>query len=430
MDKKRAIRAWACCLTIFLVAAVCAALNYKVAACMPLLMQSLNTTEAGAGLFITSVSLVGVIIGIPVGNWIVKYRPRKVGIICLIVMALGNLMGALVSDYTLILISRFFEGFGFGTIAVIGSTFNAMWFPPEKRGLPSGVLSIWVGCGMSFIIATSTFFFVEDPMVSWHNVWWYSFVLCIAALVLFIIFCREPGVTFLEQHGEGISTEYKATDVFKSAPLVLIAVGFCVICFGSVVLTSFASSYSVVVLGTDASLANELTSSRGIWMVASGLLVGFALNRLKRLNQRVIFMVVLIFINSVVYVFMFQWQISWAAIFMAVSGLALGAPMAVMWSLVPEMAPRPELTGAASGVLAVAQALGGVLAGSVGGMIIASIGYGPFTYVAVAIAVAMDAGIIVFYFLMKRKFGAKFTSSDPYGVSDNLKILSTEESGC
>lgn len=417
-DTGRTARAWAASLTVFLCAVVFAMQNYKVAATMPLLMADLGLDEGGAGNLITALSLTGVILAVPFGAWVDKWGPRKCGLAAVIVCLIGNLIGNFSDNYILLLISRFIEGVGWGTVVVTGATINSMWFPPEKRGLPSGILSIWVGLGMSAIIGSSTFFFDPQVASSWRNVWWFTLVLNAVVLVLALLFLREPKQSYLENEEK---TGARTSDIFKSAPVWTVALGFFVLSFGSCVLTAFASSYCVTELGTDAAMANELTSSRGMWMVVSGLVVGFLLFYIKKIKARVFFLVILIFVNAVVYGFMFEWQVSWAAIFMCISGLALGAPVAVVWAIAPEIAPNPSLTGAVSGMISVGQSLGGTLAGSVGGAIIAAIGYQAFTPIAIAIGVIVAIGVVVFYFLMKRKFTPEqWNSDDPYDLRANV----------
>ena len=89
----------------------------------------------------------------------------------------------------MLLLSRVVEGIGAGIIAVAVPSIIARYFPPEKRGLPTGIWSSW-----QFVAQALCFFFgvsVTDAF-GWQGAWWVGVLFAGGAAVLSALIIRVP----------------------------------------------------------------------------------------------------------------------------------------------------------------------------------------------------------------------------------------------
>lgn len=95
---------------------------------------------------LTSVfTVTALFLALPGGSLISKYGAKKIGVIVIGTLVLGNLLGALsvndavVTNYTLLLISRVIEGVSFAMINLIAMVFIGEWFKDGSSGIAIGI---------------------------------------------------------------------------------------------------------------------------------------------------------------------------------------------------------------------------------------------------------------------------------------------------
>ena len=133
--------AWVILLVVFL-ASVAAPLNQaKIPPLMPVIMDTFQLTLGQAGWLMSIFALTVLFLSLPAGIFMQKFGPKILGLIALGCLMLGSAIGVLSHNPSLSLFRRLIEGSGMGLIAMIAPAVIAMWFPPEKQGIPMG---IWV----------------------------------------------------------------------------------------------------------------------------------------------------------------------------------------------------------------------------------------------------------------------------------------------
>jgi MFS family permease len=95
---------------------------------------------------------------------------------------IGSSLGALAGSTSLLLVSRLIEGIGMGLIAVVGPALIALWFPPERRGLPMGIWATWVSVGSLIIFNLAP---PLNRMAGWQAAWWACSAFAFIALCLY-----------------------------------------------------------------------------------------------------------------------------------------------------------------------------------------------------------------------------------------------------
>ena len=181
----------------------------KVTALAPVVMATFGFGPDTLGWVIALFYVLGFIMAFPTAGLINRLGIRNVVLIAIGCAAVGSVIGAMTTDVTVFMISRFFEGAGMGVMGVAGASAIAPWFAPEKRGFPLGIWAMWVALAMC--ICPILYGWVVDALaMPWQTVWWGTFVFDIIVGVIFVVFYREPERPF-------VSDEEKAAGAGKAS---------------------------------------------------------------------------------------------------------------------------------------------------------------------------------------------------------------------
>ena len=181
--------AWVILAVVWL-ASVAASLNqFKVPPLIPMLMDAFRLDLTQAGMLMSVFALAGLVLALPAGLILQRLGPKTAGIIAVVCLVIGSGWGALTTSAGPLLASRFLEGVGFGLIAVIGPAVIALWFPPERRGMPMGIWATWVPVGsvVMFNLAPAL-----GTALGWQAVWWSGAGFAMVALLLYWPLVRVP----------------------------------------------------------------------------------------------------------------------------------------------------------------------------------------------------------------------------------------------
>ena len=116
---------------------------------------------------------VGFVLAFVAATIIMKLGTKKSTLLVLMCAAIGACVSAFAGSYEMLVVGRLIEGVGYACIGTVVPVLVSEWFPPNKRGVPMGVFSIWVPLGSMFIMGTSGFFFDVNEPSSYHNVFWF-----------------------------------------------------------------------------------------------------------------------------------------------------------------------------------------------------------------------------------------------------------------
>lgn len=161
--------AWIILVVVYLASVVAPLNQFKIPPIMPALMQTFQINLTQAGLFMSIIAGIGLILAIPAGIVLQRLGSKTTILIALGFMAVGAVAGALSRNYSLLLGSRVLEGIGIGLIGVAAPATIAMWFPPEKQGTPMGIWATWVPVGLVSIYNLAP---VMTASLGWQSVWW------------------------------------------------------------------------------------------------------------------------------------------------------------------------------------------------------------------------------------------------------------------
>ncbi len=394
-------RAWivAC---IAIIASILISVNCnKLPATMSLVIPALGIDAGMAGNIMSLNGYVGLIMTFVVAGIIMKFGARKATDIVLLCAVVGAIISAFATDVAVLVVGRLIEGVGYACIGSVVPVIISEWFPPSKRGIPMGLFSVWVPLGSMFIMGTSGFFFnVGDPM-SYHNVFWFVVVLLAVVTVIWILAVRDPKVSYLDEQDPD-APKPKMSEGFKSLSCWISMIAFAAFSLGTACVMNFETLYMVQTMGMDQLEANGMMNIANIAVVIGGIGIGVALNFMRtnmlRLSVLVGASVVLGVCFSMAYTINGDMFIPWLIVF----GLSNGIVPAIFFTMVAEIAPRPELAGISSSLMSCGQCVGGILFGLVG-VIVSSAGWGACTSLLIGVGAVLILGSIALLIVIRSR---------------------------
>ncbi len=186
---------------------------------LPLVADDLGTTLPKMGHMISAYAL-GVVVGAPLITIFLARMPRRMMLICLMLMfALGNFLGALAPTPGLLILARFMAGVPHGAYFGVAALVAAAMAPPERRA--QAVARVLLGLTVANIIGV--------PLATWlgQSLGWRSAFVLVGALGLLTM---AMVAIFLPYVAAGNASPRRELGVFRRLQvwltLLLVAVGF------------------------------------------------------------------------------------------------------------------------------------------------------------------------------------------------------------
>lgn len=344
-------KAWLITIVVFLAGVIFSAGNFKVPPTMIVVLDEMNVGVAAGGWLMSMGVLAGIILALPAGGIMMKIGPKKLGLFALGSALIGNIIGAIAPSFTVLMLGRLIEGIGFGLIGVVAPAIIAVWFPPEKRGLPMAIWSIWIGVGMLFIFNATN---AVLPAFGWRGDWWLISILMAGIMALFAWLVEVPEAETGEQK-QPTAAPVSMADGFKSPSSWLLGLVFAVFAFGVGALTTFVPTFLVEEVGMSVATANMTSSVVTIGMITGGIIMGFVINAVK---DRSILLVISMIITAI---FMYlTFKVTSPAMvmpFMFVIGLAYQMIPPIVFTVAPDTAVSPSTIGISMGIVILGQNL-------------------------------------------------------------------------
>lgn len=408
--KFNAGKGWLVVLVAFFCQIVFAIGMMKVPANMVNLMMGLGINELDAGNLMNAVGIVSLILCLPAGMIMQKLGARKVMLFSLCATLIGNIVGFVAgANFGMIIAGRAIEGLGYGTQLLTVSQFITEWFPAQKRGLPQGIVSIWVAVG-SFIILNTAPILPGAAEGQWGASWILAMICFVVALVLAFFILKSPTPEYMQIQplpSEAASDAPKASivDGLKSGATWLLMIAMLLFCFVNSSFMSYYPTYLIQDFGLDMGAANGITSVASIAQIVAGFIGGFLLNVI-RTTKRIYFMFALIIVLAALGLFMYNLpDIGIAMPFCVAFGFFFQMYPGTAFAIAPESAYTPETIPTTMGIMNLASNLAGVLGTLVSSIFLVSMGSWQSLTIPNGIfaAVSIIAGIGA-VFAMRKKY--------------------------
>ncbi len=345
--------AWAILVVVYLASIVAPLNQFKIPPIMPLLMPAFHLDLTQAGLLMSLIAMVGLVLALPGGVILGRLGPKVTLLISLALMAAGAALGALAASFGLLLASRLLEGLGIGLMGVVAPAAIAMWFPPERQGMPMGIWATWVPFGSVLIYnlapgLTNAF--------GWQASWWLG---CAAALVMIVV-CTLLFKTPPQPAGglEQRAPAHEAGDLrqaLANRDIWLLALSFACMNFTMVSLATFYPTYLNEVRGYALGQAGFLASLGSLVVLFSAPAAGWLSDRIG--SRRLVLCLPFLALGATV-ILPFVVEKTLIPASLLLQGLLVGAIPSATFAAAPEVMRRPQWAGLGLAVVLIGQNLG------------------------------------------------------------------------
>ena len=192
MDKREKAakrQAWGAVLAVFAAGIALAWQQNKIVPLVSVLLRVFQTDGSTVGWLSSVFSVMGIVMAVPSSMILKKLGVRACGLLSLGCAVIGSVLGVFTDSVALLLVSRMIEGAGVGIISVLAPYVIALWFAPERRGLPMGVWGSWQ------MVAQSAIFFSASAInawMGWRGMWYAGILLCLLAGLIYMLLISEP----------------------------------------------------------------------------------------------------------------------------------------------------------------------------------------------------------------------------------------------
>ena len=395
-------RAWVVAIVAIIASILISVNNNKLPATASLVLPALGIDTGALSTLMSLNGYVGFVLAFVAATIIMKFGSKKSTLMVLACALVGAVISAFAQSYELLVVGRLIEGVGYACIGTVVPVLVSEWFPPSKRGVPMGIFSVWVPLGSMFIMGTSGFFFNTADPSSYHNVFWFVVVLMAIITVIWVVAVRNPQHSYLEDETDPNAPKPKVSEGFKSLSCWIAMIAFCR------VLPGHRMRYELrdALHGAD--------HGHG-----SGCRQRHAQHREHRCRDRrrghrlrlecgeeqfrppchlgcepAVLGVCFALAYTVGGAMLTPWLI--------VFGLSNGIVPAIFFTMVAEIAPRPENASVSSTLMSCGQCVGGILFAAVGA-VVATAGWGACTGLLAAVGVVLFLGSLALLFVLKAR---------------------------
>lgn len=399
-------RAWMVAIIAIIASILISVNNNKLPATSSLVIPALGIDTTSMSFLMSLNGYVGFILAFIAASIIMKFGSKKSTLMVLICAIVGAIVSAAAPTYELLVVGRLIEGVGYACIGTVIPVLFSEWFPPNKRGVPMGVFSVWVPLGSMFIMGTSGFFFnVSDP-TTYRNVFWFVVVLLAVIIVAWVVAVRNPEVSYLEQEADSSAEKPKVSEGFKSLSCWVAMIAFAAFSLGTACVMNFETLYMVQTMGMDQATANGTFNIANICVVIGGIVIGFVMNKVTGNTGRLVILTVGSAVQAVGFALAYTVPGALLTPWLVMFGLANGVVPAIFFTMVAEIAPRPQLASVSSTLMSLGQCVGGILFAFVGA-IVTSAGWAACTGLLTVTGIVLFAGSFALLILLKRRDAAK-----------------------
>lgn len=378
---------WAVLFVVLLAGMTAPANMAKVTTLAPVIMEQFGIGTGAIGWVIAMFYVLGFVLAFPAAGLANKLGIKKTVIIALVSGIVGSALGAVSTSLALFMVSRVLEGAGMGIMGVVGVAAITPWFAPSKRGLPMGIWGMWVSIPM--FVGPLIYAPMTESLGSWRPVWWFTVAFGVIALVLFVIFYREPSFVFDENEnavdiGEKQIEEIEKPSIRKALVLPVVWILAIIMVLDNAAFMAVQGYFSTYVydqLGFSLTIAAGLVSASAILGAVFSPVSGVLSDKIK--SVRVVLLTC--YIAALVYV----WFVFSATSLMAyipiiiLMSWASGAAGAMQWAACSKAVPLDALSGGMA-VLVFAQNVGMFFGAAFFGGILEAIGsWGTAMHVAI-----------------------------------------------
>jgi MFS family permease len=342
--------AWVILAVVYLSMMVMAWTLFKISPLMPVLMQAFQIDLTRAGYLMSIIAGAGLLLALPSGMLLHRLGPKVILALAMGFMAAGSTAGAISGSFSVLLCSRLLEGVGIGLVGLTAPAIIAMWFPPDRQGIPMGLwaTSMPVGSILLFNLAPGL-----GDSLGWQVVWWIGGgCALIMALVSGVLIISPPS----RQQADGSNPRPPVFgEVLSNRTVWLLTLEFTCLNLTLGSLGTYYPTFLNQVRGYPLGQAAFIASVTTMVIIFSAPAAGWLSDRIG--SRRLVIALPFLIIG---FTFLFPFHVIGWQIYalLIVQGLAIGGTPTATFAAVSEVIPRPQLAGLAIAILLIGQNIG------------------------------------------------------------------------
>jgi len=287
----------------------------------PNLTTELRFSYAEIGTLVGLFMMPGLILAIPAG-WLGSMFPDRLLVaLGLIALALGGMLSAMTSDFSVLAAGRLLSGIGFVVSTLYFTKMTADWFSRRELATAMSVMVM----SWPFGIAMGQIGLASHS--AWRYAFWSASGYCLLSATLVFALYRPP-----KEVASGISPSAGSARLLKSEWMLLLIASVAWAAFNAAYVIYLSFAPRVLVSGGYEELSAAATISLTSWvMLASGAICGQIADRTKR-SDLVLFVCLAVGIVALIALHTTAYAAVWSLIF----GLVGLAPAGIIMSLTGE----------------------------------------------------------------------------------------------
>lgn len=372
-------RAWLAVLSAILAGIAIAFTQNKAIQCISQLMETFSVSRSSAGWLSSVFCIMGIVSAFPAAAVTNRLGVKWTCLLSLFFGIIGTIWGVLSHSFGMLLVGRIVEGIGAGLISIAVPSIIAMWFPPEKRGLPTGLWSAWQNASQTLC------FLLGYSIVSrfqWQGMWYLGLFILVPAAVLCLLFVKNP------ENSESVSTSTAGNrnvlDSLHSNSTWLVCLVMLLYCFLSFSYVTWIVQCWNDTLGISLEIGSRYLTYQNIIALPIVVLSGVFMNRVNHIRfcSRCIFLYGVL--SSFGYILPGK---AFIIPLVILYPFMTGSIATALWTIIPLTAKKPEHVAGAVALFTLTSNVGMLLGPPAIGFIIDHFGWSIVALVTILITV-------------------------------------------
>lgn len=388
-------RAWQVTLSAIFAGIVIAIIQNKVSPCLPVLQSAFSIDKSTAGWLSSIFCVMSILVAFPAAIITNRLGVKMTCFFSLLCGVAGSILGIFSTSVTVLMVSRIVEGVGAGLISIAVPSIISMWFPPERRGLPTGLWSSW-----QFVAQALCFFFgaAITESFGWQGIWWCGLGLSVLAAVLCVLCVRapDPGQGYAEGDTEA-PAQGSIWEGLKSRRTWAASISmfcFCFSCFGFV---TWAASCWSERFGLHIDAANRYVSLFALISLPVVVLAGLLIDHVDHYRFGILSSFGYVFAVGAAFLLPNQ---AWILPFVLIYPFFEGSVSTCLWTIIPQTATETRHISIAVALFTLMSNVGMLAGPPVVGAVVERLGW---MMAVVPVALAALVGTISIAFARKRR---------------------------
>lgn len=267
---------WLSFAVIYFAAVIVSISQLKIVPIMGNISESFNISMSQISWLMSVFTVAGVILAIPSAAILDYLGSKKLLLILMATLCIGNIIGAFTNSYYLLLVSRAIEGISFAMIILVGIVLISDLFAGDKAGSMTGIFTTFAAVG-SVLAMNITLPIVNSLGV--NGIWLVVAALSALSFVLVAVVIKKPETNAGNENADTPSKKASLSEAASNGNLWLVmfcqfSVAFVLFTYFTIYPSLFTDLYSL-----DATVANFYAGLLGLFAIPFGVIAGVIIDK-------------------------------------------------------------------------------------------------------------------------------------------------------